>query len=60
MWSLRISDRLSELNPEQKIWGYCQVGQRSYSATHVLRLNGFNAYTLSSGFKPYQAVSSLA
>ncbi|MBE9182362.1 FAD-dependent oxidoreductase [Oculatella sp. LEGE 06141] len=53
-----LRDRLLELNPDQEIWVYCQVGQRAYYATRALRLNGFNAYNLSGGFKTYQAVSS--
>ncbi len=55
---LQLRDRLHELNPAQKIWVYCQVGQRAYYATRVLRLNGLNAYNLSGGFKTYQAVAS--
>jgi NADPH-dependent 2,4-dienoyl-CoA reductase/sulfur reductase-like enzyme/rhodanese-related sulfurtransferase len=54
----QLRDRLPELNPDQEIWVYCQVGQRAYYATRALRLNGFNAYNLSGGFKTYQAVSS--
>jgi NADPH-dependent 2,4-dienoyl-CoA reductase/sulfur reductase-like enzyme/rhodanese-related sulfurtransferase len=54
----QLRDRLPELNPDQDIWVYCQVGQRGYYATRDLRLNGFNAYNLSGGFKTYQAVSS--
>lgn len=54
----QLRDRLHELNPEQEIWVYCQVGQRAYYATRVLRLNGLNAHNLSGGFKTYQAVSS--
>lgn len=53
-----LRDRLYELNPDQEIWVYCQVGQRAYYATRALRLNGFNAYNLSGGFKTYRAVSS--
>jgi NADPH-dependent 2,4-dienoyl-CoA reductase/sulfur reductase-like enzyme/rhodanese-related sulfurtransferase len=54
----QLRDRLPELNPEQEIWVYCQVGQRGYYATRALRLNGFNACNLSGGFKTYQSVSS--
>nr|WP_228040161.1 rhodanese-like domain-containing protein [Nodosilinea sp. LEGE 07088] len=46
-----LRNRPQALNPEQKIWVYCQVGQRAYYATRVLRSNGFNAYNLSDGFK---------
>jgi NADPH-dependent 2,4-dienoyl-CoA reductase/sulfur reductase-like enzyme/rhodanese-related sulfurtransferase len=53
----QLRDRLHELNLDQEIWVYCQVGQRAYYATRALRLNGFNAYNLSGGFKTYCAVS---
>jgi NADPH-dependent 2,4-dienoyl-CoA reductase/sulfur reductase-like enzyme/rhodanese-related sulfurtransferase len=53
----QLRDRLNELNPEQEIWVYCQVGQRAYYATRILRLNGFKAYNLSGGFKTSQAVT---
>lgn len=52
----QLRDRLNELNPEQEIWVYCQVGQRGYYATRMLSLNGFKAYNLSGGFKTFQAV----
>lgn len=51
----QLRDRLNELNPEQEIWAYCQVGQRAYYATRILRLSGFKAYNLSGGFKTSQA-----
>jgi NADPH-dependent 2,4-dienoyl-CoA reductase/sulfur reductase-like enzyme/rhodanese-related sulfurtransferase len=53
----QLRDRLNELNPEQEIWVYCQVGQRAYYATRILSLNGFKAYNLSGGFKTSQAFS---
>ncbi|MGB8702748.1 MAG: rhodanese-like domain-containing protein, partial [Thermosynechococcaceae cyanobacterium] len=53
----QLRDRMHELKPDQKIWAYCQVGQRGYYATRALRLNGFNAYNLSGGFKTYQAIA---
>ncbi|MGB8699081.1 MAG: FAD-dependent oxidoreductase [Thermosynechococcaceae cyanobacterium] len=53
----QLRDRMHELKPDRKIWAYCQVGQRGYYATRALRLNGFNAYNLSGGFKTYQAIA---
>ncbi|BAY33952.1 putative NADH oxidase [Nostoc carneum NIES-2107] len=50
-----LRQRMSELPAEKEIWVYCQVGQRGYYATRALRLNGFNAYNLSGGFKTYQS-----
>ena len=55
----QLRDRLNELKPEQEIWVYCQVGQRAYYATRILRLNGFKAYNLSGGFKTFQAFHKL-
>lgn len=54
-----LRDRLHELNPDQEIWVYCQVGQRAYYASRTLRLNGFNAYNLSGGFKTYRAIAQI-
>lgn len=51
-----LRDRLSTLDPTQPMWVYCQVGQRAYYATRILRLNGFAAYNLSGGFQTYQSV----
>ena len=56
----QLRDRLNELNPEQEIWVYCQVGQRGYYATRILSLNGFKAYNLSGGFKTFQAVKQVS
>ena len=56
----QLRDRLSDLNPDQPIWVYCQVGQRGYYATRALRLSGFNAFNISGGFKTYQAVQGIA
>ena len=52
----QLRDRMHEFKPDQKILTYYQVGQRGYYATRTLRLNGFNAYNLSGGFKTYQAI----
>lgn len=54
----QLRDRLDELNRDQDIWVYCQVGQRGYYATRALRLSGFRAYNLSGGFKTYQAIAA--
>lgn len=53
-----LRDRLKELNPDQEIWVYCQVGQRAYYATRVLRQHGFDAANLSGGVKTYEAVAA--
>jgi rhodanese-related sulfurtransferase len=55
----QLREHLSELDPKREIWVYCQVGQRGYYATRLLRLNDFQAYNLSGGYKTYQAITSL-
>ena len=51
--------RLAELPRNREIWVYCLVGQRSYYATRILRLNGFNARNISGGIQTYNAVKQL-
>ena len=55
-----LRDRMDELPREQEILVYCQVGQRAYYATRVLRLNGFAARNLTGGFKTYAALGEEA
>jgi rhodanese-related sulfurtransferase len=49
-----LRSRMHELPSEREIWPYCIVGIRSYYATRVLRLNGFNAKNLSGGIDTYR------
>lgn len=53
-----LRERLSELPHDREIVTYCAVGQRSYYASRILRLNGFNARGLSGGFQSYQVWKS--
>jgi len=46
---------MSELPHNREILVYCSVGQRSYYASRVLRLNGFRARNVSGGFTNYRA-----
>jgi rhodanese-related sulfurtransferase len=55
----KLREYLSKLDHKREIWVYCQVGQRGYYATRLLRLNNFQAYNLSGGYKTYQAITSL-
>ncbi|MDP3980907.1 MAG: FAD-dependent oxidoreductase [Chlamydiota bacterium] len=50
--------KLPTIPKDRKILLYCSVGQRSYYATRVLRLNGLNALNLSGGFQTYKAFQS--
>lgn len=49
-----LRTRLDELPHDREIAAYCQVGQRGYLATRILRQNGFNAVNVSGGYKTYR------
>jgi NADPH-dependent 2,4-dienoyl-CoA reductase/sulfur reductase-like enzyme/rhodanese-related sulfurtransferase len=49
-----LRSRLSELPRDREIAAYCQVGQRGYLATRILRQAGFNAANVGGGYKTYQ------
>lgn len=53
----KLRDRVDELPKDREIWVYCQVGQRAYYATRILRLNGFNAKNITGGFKTYETLT---
>jgi NADPH-dependent 2,4-dienoyl-CoA reductase/sulfur reductase-like enzyme/rhodanese-related sulfurtransferase len=46
--------RLEEIPRDREIAAYCQVGQRGYLATRILRQAGFKAANLGGGYKTYQ------
>jgi NADPH-dependent 2,4-dienoyl-CoA reductase/sulfur reductase-like enzyme/rhodanese-related sulfurtransferase len=49
-----LRSRLTELPHDQEIAVYCQVGQRGYLATRILRQAGFPAVKVGGGYKTYQ------
>jgi len=49
-----LRSRLGELPRDRKIAVYCQVGQRGYLATRILRQAGFDAVNIGGGFKTYR------
>jgi rhodanese-related sulfurtransferase len=51
--------RLNELPKDQEIAVYCGVGQRSYYATRILRLNGFSAINISGGITSFNQQSKM-
>ncbi|MEI7579932.1 MAG: FAD-dependent oxidoreductase [bacterium] len=53
-----LRSRLPELPRDKKIHVYCQVGLRGYIACRILKLNGYDAYNLSGGYKTYVAVKN--
>lgn len=48
-----LRSRLTELPRDRQIAAYCQVGQRGYLATRILRQNGFSASNIGGGYKTY-------
>jgi len=50
-----LRERMGELPRDNEILPYCIVGQRSYYATRLLRLNKFRTRNISGGFKTYKA-----
>jgi rhodanese-related sulfurtransferase len=48
-----LRSRLGELPRDREIAAYCQVGQRGYLATRVLRQKGLSASNIGGGYKTY-------
>ena len=51
-----LRSRLGELPRDLEIAAYCQVGQRGYLATRVLRQAGFRAANIGGGYETYRLV----
>ena len=49
-----LRSRLKELPRDRQIAAYCQVGQRGYIATRILRQAGFDAANVGGGYKTYE------
>jgi rhodanese-related sulfurtransferase len=49
-----LRNRLGELPRDRQIALYCQVGQRGYLATRILRQAGFNAVNVGGGYRTYK------
>ena len=50
-----LRNKMNELPLGKEILIYCGVGQRSYYATRILRLNGFDARNISGGMTTSQS-----
>jgi NADPH-dependent 2,4-dienoyl-CoA reductase/sulfur reductase-like enzyme/rhodanese-related sulfurtransferase len=55
-----LRSHLTELPRDRPIYVTCQVGQRAYYATRVLRLDGFDAYNLTGGYQTYLNVKAMS
>ena len=53
-----LREKMNELPRDQEILVYCGVGQRSYYAARILRLNGFSARSISGGMMTYKSVKN--
>jgi NADPH-dependent 2,4-dienoyl-CoA reductase/sulfur reductase-like enzyme/rhodanese-related sulfurtransferase len=49
-----LRSRIVELPRDRQIYAYCQVGQRGYLATRILRQSGFQAVNVGGGYKTYR------
>ncbi len=49
-----LRSRLGELPRDRQIAIYCQVGQRGYLATRILKQAGFSAANIGGGYKTYR------
>lgn len=51
-----LRSRMAELSRDREIAVYCQVGQRGYLATRILRQAGFKAVNIGGGYRTYWLV----
>lgn len=50
----QLRDRMHELPKDETIYVFCQVGQRGYNASRILKEHGFQVKNLDGGFKTYK------
>ncbi|MDR2519611.1 MAG: FAD-dependent oxidoreductase [Eubacteriaceae bacterium] len=48
--------RIGEIPKSKPVYVNCQIGQRSYLACRILAQNGYDAYSLSGGFRLYSTI----
>ncbi|WP_454192720.1 CoA-disulfide reductase [Paenibacillus sp. Marseille-Q7038] len=49
-----LRERMHELDRDQEIWVYCQVGLRGYTSARILQQHGYRVRNLTGGFKTYK------
>jgi len=49
-----LRERLADLPHDSTIAAYCQVGQRGYLATRILKQKGFDAINIGGGYQTYR------
>lgn len=55
----QLRERLNELPKEETLHVFCQVGQRGYLASQILKSNGFKVKNLNGGYKLYKQTKSI-
>jgi NADPH-dependent 2,4-dienoyl-CoA reductase/sulfur reductase-like enzyme/rhodanese-related sulfurtransferase len=50
-----LRERADEIGDDEEVWLYCQVGQRAYYGTRLLRQRGKNVKNLSGGYTTVRA-----
>jgi rhodanese-related sulfurtransferase len=51
-----LRERVRELDKSKPVYIHCHSGMRSYIAARILMQNGFDAYSLSGGYRLYSSV----
>ncbi|TDM17526.1 CoA-disulfide reductase [Macrococcoides canis] len=51
-----LRNRLADLDKDEPVAIFCQVGQRGYNAARILQNNGFDVVNLDGGYKHYKAM----
>ncbi len=49
----RLRERINDIPKNRRVVVYCQVGQRAYFASRILKQHGYNVVNLNGGFKTY-------
>lgn len=49
-----LRTRMSELDRDQEIWVYCQVGMRGHIASRILKQHGYRVKNVTGGYKSYR------
>ncbi len=50
-----LREKVTDLETEKEVWVVCEVGQRAYYASRLLKQQGFKVRILSGGMKTYRA-----
>lgn len=53
-----LREHLAELDKNKKIYVSCQSGMRSYFASRILALHGFDCYNMGGGYRFYNSVNT--